>query len=80
MNVQFLAAIVYGHVATETVVLCVCEELVHEGGEGEAALEVDTRFAVLAEDDIGGGESAGGTDGYAFFARRDLVWLAYEAS
>jgi len=39
-------------------------------------LEVDAGFAVLAEDYVGGGEGAGGTDGYAFFAGGDLVLSA----
>ena len=59
VDVEFFAAVVYGHVAAQAIVLGVCEELVHEGREGEAALEVDARFAVLAEDDVGGGEGAG---------------------
>jgi hypothetical protein len=41
VDVELFAAVVDGHVSAEPIVFCVCKELVHEGGEGEAALEVD---------------------------------------
>ena len=41
MDVELFASVVDGHVSSESVILCVCEELVHERGEGETALEVD---------------------------------------
>jgi hypothetical protein len=39
-------------------------------------LEVDAGFAVLAECNVCGVEGAGGADGDAFFACRDLIYLA----
>jgi hypothetical protein len=68
MDVEFFRAVVDGHVAAETVVLGVSEELVHEVGELEASLEVHAGFTVLAEGNVGGVEGAGGADGYAFLA------------
>jgi len=68
VDVEFLGTVVHGHVAAEAVVFAVCEELVHEVGELEAALQVDAGFAVLAEGYVARVQGAGGADGYAFFA------------
>jgi len=72
VDVELLGAVVDGHVAAEAVVFGVGEELVHEHGECKAALQVYAGFAVLAEGDVGGVEGAGGANGYALFAGRDL--------
>jgi len=80
MDVEFFGTIMNGHVASEAVVSGICEELVHKGSEGEAALQVDARFTVLAENNVGGREGASGADGYALLACRDLCKSVLTAS
>lgn len=68
VDVEFLTAVVDGGVAAATIVFGVGEELVHEGGQREAALQVDARFAVLAECYVAGLQGGCRADGDAFFA------------
>jgi hypothetical protein len=77
VDVEFFGTVVDGHVAAETVVFGIGEQLVHEVGELEASLEVHAGFAVLAEGNVGGMQGTGGANGYAFFACGDLVMLVF---
>ena len=75
MDVERAAAVVDGHVAAFATVFAVGEELIHELGEGEAALLEYACLAVLGEDDVRGMKSRGRSDCYAFLTSRDLLFV-----
>lgn len=72
VDVELFAAVMHRHVSAQTIVFGIGEELVHKRRQREAALEINTRLAVLTENNVGRRQGAGRSNRDAFFARGDL--------